>query len=33
MSRGVWVIPCKSGGSSLMKSNQAWVGIENEAAV
>ena len=26
MSRGVWVIPCRSGGSSLMKSNQAWVG-------
>src|SRR5271157_4529126 len=32
-SRGVWVMPCSSGGSSLMKANQAWVGIEYEAAV
>src|SRR5271166_27443 len=31
--RGVWVMPCRSGGSFLMKSNQAWVAIENETAV
>jgi len=33
MSLGVWVIPWRSGGSSLMKLNHSWVGMPKATAV